>query len=297
MASTDAHGGAEVLEDAAEGKIKTVYDDIKATFRVPLVNLVFRRLAAHPEYLQLAWQQLQPNVQTLYFERQADLIRAQAVERVANLGQAPAATNDALRDTVAVFHYVNPKLLIAVAALRAATNGQCPKLGDLSTDDKRRVPVGIPDNMPPIALVDAESASGDVARVFDEIQSAVGLGILSSDYRALAQWPDYLSSAWQALQPVMASTDYRRAERELRLMAERAIVLLPFRLELSPHTLRLCGMGEAEIDSIRSLLALFYRVLPGLITNIAFLATGVLGGASARNSPYPLTEAPVTGSR
>jgi hypothetical protein len=131
MVQANAHPATEVLEDNATPEVKRVYDDIKTALRVPLVDLVFRDLARYPDFLTVAWRQLHPNVQSIYFERQADRVRARAVDAVATWSSAPAAPDDELRATLEVFHYVNPKLLIAVAALRAAVGGKYPKLVEL----------------------------------------------------------------------------------------------------------------------------------------------------------------------
>src|SRR5205085_1790875 len=107
----------EVLEEHAEGNVKGIYEEIKKTFRVPLVNLVFRVLAGYPDYLQVAWRQLQPNVQTVFFERRADEVRRYAVEAMSSLGTAPQPVErEQIAPVLHVFHYVNPKLLLAVGA-------------------------------------------------------------------------------------------------------------------------------------------------------------------------------------
>lgn len=290
MVSTDAHPAAAVLEDNETPVIKRVYGDITSALRVPIVDLVFRVLATYPDYLQLAWRQIQPNVQTVYFERRADTIRAAAVEGVTAIaGSAPPALPDpAIADVLRVFHYVNPKLLIALTAIRAGTNGQYPKLEELPRDDKRQIPTGMPEGMPAITLVDPAIAPDEVRAVFDDIRATLGTDVLNSEYRALAQWPGYLVDSWQALKPVIATPEYRGLVRGLRLMAEESILVLPFRVELTPHTLRLCGLSETDIDAVRATVDRFYRLLPGLIANIAFLSAGALGKEEALRSPYPV---------
>jgi hypothetical protein len=287
MAPSDAHPAAEVLEENAAPSVKRVYDDIKAAFRVPLVNLVFRDLARHPDFLQLAWRQLHPNVQTVYFERQADLLRARAVEVASGLGTAPPLEDEEASTTLQVFHYVNPKILLAVAALRSAVGGQYPKLEELPAAEKRKVPGGVPTGAPEIMMVDA-SVEGPSSALLSEIRAATGVPLVNSDYRALARWPDYLTEAWRCLRAARAEESFVRREREIRLMAERAILILPFRMDVSAHTMRLCGLDEQSIDEVRSILNLYYRALPGLIVSIAFLSIGALGAERARQSPFPV---------
>jgi hypothetical protein len=287
MVQADAHSAAEVLEADASPAVKRVYEDIRAALRVPLVNLVFRDLARYPDFLELAWRQLHPNMQTVYAERQADGIRARAVDGVAALGAAPSLDNAQARATLSVFHYVNPKLLIAVAALRAAVGGQYPKLEELPAGAKRQIPAGLPEGAPEIRMVDP-AAEGPAREVLAEIREATGVQIVNSDYRALAQWPEYLTEAWGALRSLMATDGYRSITRELRLMAERSILGLPFRIEVNPHVMRLCGLDESEIDDIRATLDRYHRALPGLIANVSYLSAGAVGPERARQSPFPI---------
>lgn len=279
----------EISEEDAEGKVKAVYDDIKVTLRVPIVNLIFRILASqHPDYLQVAWRALQPNVRTLYFEKQSDQLRRRAVEGMISLGGTPPSAGGADAATVLrVFHYINPKLLLIVAALRSATVGQQPKLQELPAEDKRQMPLGIPEGAQPLRMVDPAEADERVSALFADIQQTLGLSVLNSDYRALAVWPDFLESAWHALKPVTQQAEYRTLQRELMRAAGEVVTSLPFRMELNPHTLRHCGMSEQDIDGVRATLDRFHQLLPGLVANVSFFASGVLGRDQALLSPFP----------
>jgi hypothetical protein len=287
MVQTDAHPAVEVLENNASPAVKRVYDDIKPALRVPVVDLVFRELARYPDFLIVAWRQLQPNVQTVYFERQADAIRAEAAAGVAAWSAAPAPSDDAALATLGVFHYMNPKLLIAVAALRAAAGGQYPKLEELPPEEKRRIPDGVPDGAPSITLVDPD-ASGAASETLADVRAALGLHLVTDDFRALAQWPGYLQQAWSSLRPLVPTAEHRALQRRLRLMAESAILVLPFRVEINPHVMRLCGLSEGELDDIRSILDRYYRLLPGRIADIAWLSVAARGHDQARRSPFPI---------
>ncbi|MGH2448483.1 MAG: halocarboxylic acid dehydrogenase DehI family protein [Chloroflexota bacterium] len=280
---------AEVAEAEAEGKVKATYEDIKSTLRVPVVNLVFRLLAAHPDFLETGWVELKPNAQTVFFEQQADAIRAVAVDAVAGLGQAPAAPDDEARKVLAVFHYINPKLLLAVGALRAATRGQQPKLSVLSADQKRQITPGIPSGAPArIELVDATNAVPPLSVVFADIQTSLGVDVINTDYRALANWPAYFEQAWAAVKAILDEPEYQRALWEMRQYVEEAVVALPYRMDLNPHVLRQAGLGESDLEAVQDILTSFYRLLPGLIANVAFLAAGAVGSDGGR-SPFPAT--------
>jgi hypothetical protein len=289
MVSAKVAPSEEISEEDAQGQVKAVYKDIKQTLRVPLVNLVFRVLANHPDYLQLAWRQLKPNIQTVFFEQQADAIRARAVDGVASMSVRTAEQDPAIGEVLNVFHYVNPKLLLAVAALRTASNGELPRLEEIPAEARRQIVPGIPGGVPSVPMVDPDAASPEVRAIFEDILTTLNLNSVNSDYRALAHYPDYFTRAWDALKPMATSPDYQRLHVDLRRIAEEAVLRLPFRVEASPNVMRLCGISEREIDAIRGTLDRFYRLLPGLTANVAFLAAGVHGAEAARSSPFPVT--------
>jgi Halocarboxylic acid dehydrogenase DehI len=279
----------EVGEEEAEGAIKAVYGDIKATLRVPLVSLVFRLLAAYPDYLQLAWRQIKPNAQTLFFERQADSLRRRAVDVVATLGRAPAPADSTTADVLKTFHYVLPKLLLVITALRASGRGQYPNLEELALEAKRQIASGVPPDMPTFGLIDPETADEKVRFVFDDVRETLGVSTINSDIRALANWPDYLEAAWQSLKPILGTDQYVGADRELRAMANETVVMLPFRVEINPHVMRLLGLSEEGIDSVQGIIETAFQLVPKLLLNAAFLTAGAIGREAAQQSPYPPT--------
>ena len=281
------HMPVGVSESEATGKTAAIFADIKSTLRVPIVSLMFRILARYPDYLQVAWQELKPNAQTLYFEQQADEIRRYAVEAVRSLGQSPELP-EAASSVLRIFHYVNPKLLLAIGALRSATSGQLPRLQALSPDLKRQIQPGIPAEAGNVDLVALESASPETTAVFDDIRRTLDLPVVNSQYLALAQWPDYLRAAWQALKPVTESPDYPRIERTLLQYVDQTISALPYRMTITPHALRQSGLSESDLDGIHAALRMFHAALPGMVAGTAFLSVGAFGHEAAE-SPFPAT--------
>lgn len=79
-----AHGLAalQALDDVMPGQgspeIEEIYDDIRATLRVPVVNFVFRAAATEPPWLTCAWNAVRSVARTGGFEQEADDLRAEA---------------------------------------------------------------------------------------------------------------------------------------------------------------------------------------------------------------------------
>jgi hypothetical protein len=284
---TAAHASSEVLEEDATGDIKGIYEDIRNALRIPFVPDVFLKLATEPDYLLLAWRQLHTNVQTVYFERSADRIRLHAVERVKSLAAAPSAPDERIKNVLQTYNYLLPKLLIAITALRVATTGQGPRLADLPAEEKRQIATGVPEGMARPDVVAAGSATPEVERVFEDILNTLRVQTVSTEFRMLATSPAYFESAWNTFKELSSRPEGVRLQRELKAMADETVLSFPFRMDLSPHTLRLCGLTEAGIDKIREVLDRFHALVPLLTIGTAALAVSALGTDRAKTSPFP----------
>lgn len=279
----------EVPEAEATGKIKSVYDDIKVTLRIPVVGLPFRALAVNPDYLQVAWIALKPNVQTVFFETCADELRAFAVrslpaQSVADVPSAPEAARAALD----IFHYMNPKLLLAIAALRSAAKGQQPRLAELTRDEKRQIMPGIPAGVRALVSDEPAAGPGSAGDLSRQIETTLQVPAVPDQYRALAPWPDYLRDGWEAVQRLMATCDYEAIVRKLRSMTDETVVALPYRMDISPHVLRQSGLSERDLDEVHRTLDTFYGLLPGEVAATSLLSAGSTGPDAASRSPYPI---------
>lgn len=279
----------EVPEAEATGKIKDVYDDIKVTLRIPVVGLQFRALAVNADYLQVAWIALKPNVQTVFFEACADQLRAFAVRSLPAqvVADAPSAP-EAARAALDIFHYMNPKLLLTVAALRSAAYGQQPRLLELTRDEKRQIVPGIPPGVLAPATEEPVAAPGSAGDLSREIETTLQVSAVPDQYRALAPWPDYLRDGWEAIQRLMAMREYDSIVRKLRLMAEETVAALPYRMDISPHVLRQSGLSERDLDEVHHALDIFYGLLPGEVVATSLLSAGSAGPDAASRSPYPI---------
>ena len=281
----------EVPEAEATGKIKDIYEDIKTTLRTPMVSVVFRMMATEPDYLQIAWRALKPNAQTVYFERYGDAARARAVEGLVDVNQAPSKSRAPdVVPVLQVVHYVDPKVFLGVAALRAATGGQHPKLTELSAADKRQIVTGVPPAAQEVSMQDAAGGDERATRVLDDVTRTLGVPGASSELAALARWPEYLESAWRSWKTVAGQTGYRQLERDLRRMAEEAIAGLPFRMDVAPQSLRHAGLSERQIDRVRSILQQSYSFASSMTMAFAFFTAGAVGRNEALRSPFPAEE-------
>lgn len=268
------HGPAEIPEWQAEGEIARVYHEIRQSLRVSGVSQVFRSWATLGKFLPRAWDQLRPNVETTAFDRAGDEVRGHAL-RLAGALHQPVAPDGAtlgesrsrqIRAAVELSHYINPKLLVLVCAVRQALQGTC--LASAASDRPEPSPRGEPAKMFPMEMESGTAGDSRVRRVFKDIQKVMSLSSINSDYRTLALWPDYLTVAWEKLRPVCETPGFTEAADALRLEAQKLASQLPCPMALSLGKVKELGQDPDEVLAMTSK---FEALLPGLILNIAML--------------------------
>lgn len=121
----------------ADAATRALYDDIKATLRLPFVNTDYRALARWPSYFSLAWRQLRSRVAQPQYELYCRTVHEAAVRIVgtefANPGGltrqalSEAASKDAdfaeVLQVVRLFQWLLPGLVLNVAFLREQLTG------------------------------------------------------------------------------------------------------------------------------------------------------------------------------
>jgi len=111
--------------------LRAVYEDVKATLRLPFVNSDYRALSRWPSYFALAWRDLRPLVGTAaheavaraYHERALALCRALPNPgRLTGVGLRASAAADArpgeVLQVTRLFTYLIPGLMVNVAFFR-----------------------------------------------------------------------------------------------------------------------------------------------------------------------------------
>ena len=223
---------AAVPEREAQGEIAAIYADIRATFRVGIVNLLWRHLATIEGALSWSWAALKPLFAGGHIAAAANGFRAARVvpwvpplprEALACAGLGTVAQAEVAK-LVAAYDRVNPLSLIASQLLRAALSGQPAATawpGAPAQD------VGSPIPLPPLpdlaALPPAEAAL--VLRL-NSLGSIRPRPVLTSLYRHLALWPGALALAYAVLAPLDETGALQSAgAAALRLAEEHAAPL------------------------------------------------------------------------
>ncbi len=141
--------------DQVSEDMRSVYDDIERTLRVPFVNFIFRTLANFPDYFKPAWNGLAPLLRRQECERAAARLRAVAGDSVTvtPLAEDMLAAGDhaAIVAFTDAIHYVLPKLLFTATALDLQATGEFA-VNPISREDRvPLIPYGIAEGAAEVA--------------------------------------------------------------------------------------------------------------------------------------------------
>ncbi|MDQ3308657.1 MAG: halocarboxylic acid dehydrogenase DehI family protein [Gemmatimonadota bacterium] len=280
----------DIMPDQASQQVGKVYDEVQETLRVPIVNLIFRVLANYPDYLEQTWERLRPALRTRSFERAADEIRAGAL-----LEPVPGASRvhweetgdlDRIRAFNDTIHYVLPKLLLIATALDELGFGPTPGGSHAETAaDPSEIPTGVAEGTTKVKMVEPEKADERVRTLFESVKNRHGHPLVSSYYRGLGNWPDFLDAAWTRVGPLVGSAAYEARKDALITAARTAVRELPISAE------GMEGPDEAQRAEIRDLLAAFrLKFIPEMLLDVMLIKALVDGPEQARVSPFSVAQ-------
>ncbi len=265
--------------------LDTTARGIARGLRSPYVPAVLRRLEAAGGYLAAVWPQLEPSVATsgflgsaLYMADMALDGAEAAYEPVLDRGSllAGAASERELQQIAAVldvFHWVQPQLLLLLAALAEAW--ERPSVGGEGRAEPRE-----PSEREAKHLATEIVLAPQAAAPLPQIGEALRLEEAPELYRAVAVWPGYLEAVWEELQHLVAYPEFRRRGRALYYYARSSSRFLAWPLEASRKALHESGIAESDIDAARKAID---GALPGLATMMMHCAAMRVGlGITAR---------------
>ncbi len=280
-----------VREADAGERIRPIYQDIKQTLGVPLVNAIFQAYAVYPEFLERHWKAFKPVLQTQEFFELAERLRGEAYTRMHNYFSVPdfcarlreqSLTPGALQDLTSVvelFHYNDAPLLLLAAAQLQAFELRVGREGTPTTPADHPV---FPEKP---ALIDEDTASPDIRRIYEDIKKTLGLPIVNTDYRAFARYPDFLSAYWDVLKPILQSPVYSESQQGMRESAWNLVRELPARVDLTVSHLIDEGLSDDDLSDVVRITDLFLRSLSGLVLDVALAKIAVEGGNRKNHRP------------
>jgi hypothetical protein len=227
----------EILEEEAVGTIAETYTEIRAVLAVPVVNLLYRHLAAEPGRLESTWAALRPNLAhpaTRRFAVQLAETADRARPRVASLDRGDlvrsgvrAADLRRARATLAVYERANGLNLLAVSGLLRGTPGSADT-GAAPVSESARSGEILP-------MADRVSLEAPTRAILDQLSAAVARPrdgtLVPSLYRHLASRPALLRLVWEKVGHALTASQLSGAAEIVQEQAAALAGRLPRRVD------------------------------------------------------------------
>ena len=275
-------------EYLAQGQRLEWYREMKQVFQVPWMGVVTMAFSHYPHFFKTLWDGTrdlcasQPYIAACMENRSfaeaqvANLFPTPLQPKLMKLGYAPREIDD-IRQMIEVFSHGNQPYLIMATLARYLLEGG--EMSGPATPDAAPVFAGrhAPDYTVPFVLMETHHADAETCLVYDDIKTVLGLPFVNTDYRALARWPSYWQVAWADLRPrlVALKTDQICDEIHRRCFA-LVQDSLPNPNGLTSDALIKAAKQDAPLDEIIAMCRLFQWLLPGLVTNVAYLRAQLL---------------------
>lgn len=228
----------DIMPEQASAQIKPLFEEIKHTLRVPLVNMIFRTLANYPEYLESLWRHFAPGFCSNSFEQEADNLREKALlellPEVEEQEWADLENADQLRAFNDTIFYVLPKLLLIATAFHEATFRSIPeRRGNRHGTDEMAttIPTGIAEGTAKVSLIDPDQAPEIVKNTFAAIKQTHAYPMISSYYRGISNWPNFLQQVWGKIKKIPGTSEYESLKAFLAEQATNGLRRLPLTLK------------------------------------------------------------------
>ncbi len=111
--------------------------------------------------------------------------------------------------------------------------------------------------MATINFIEEADASGEVARVYEDIKRVFGLSSVPSLFKAMGHHPDYLASSWARIKAIMGPGKLERKTKEIIALAVSATNGCDYCVHSHTGALRRLGLGDAEIAEVMAVVDLF----------------------------------------
>ena len=276
-------------EYMANGRRKAWYVDLKQVLQVPWMGVVTMAYSHYPTFYETLWQGVRDLCASRPFVEACLGNRAFAEMEIAKLDPPPIGGRlteigyahreiENIREIVEVFSHGNQPYVVLATIIRYLLEAD-----DMAgTTDPGVAPPYAGRHAPafeaPIVLMEAHHADQPIRHVFEDVKQVLDLPFVNTDYRALARWPSYWAMAWGDLRQVADTPAHEAICQALHdRCVEQAKKTLPNPGGLMAEALRRAAEKDAPFEEIRDVCRLFQWLLPGLVTNVAYLRAQLLG--------------------
>ncbi len=253
----------------ATGWERGLYDDIKTTFRAPVVNWIWRTLIANePRATRYIWGQVKSLFETqacLEYVREHRRTIREAVETPnldpSQLSMQPAEYRE-LQGQLRTFDAVVPRLslLFEVADRCLGGEGLTPSTSPNPSATMPHSLTHVPEVRRPPTMASVPTAEERLPETIHAIRTFHGLNDgLPSVYRCLVQWPNPAATMWEQVAPVLRSQDFRESTDRTLELVDTVLDETAYVPQLAPDDFKAIGCSRETVEDLQALFAEFNR--------------------------------------
>ena len=202
----------EIREADAPPEIAAIYDEIRAATWLPLVNLIWRHLAALPGALPWSWGAVRPLARAGLIAAAAERVRdrlelpavppmtLEALAAVGVHGQSAHGGLPTIRRILDAYNRGNANNLVALTALLLALDGGAPAAEPTPEAGAPPAAAGALPPLPRLGDLDERTKAGVEALAAGH--AGFETGAVPSLYLHLAHWPGFLEQARGRIEPL-----------------------------------------------------------------------------------------------
>ncbi|WP_254533882.1 halocarboxylic acid dehydrogenase DehI family protein [Natrinema gelatinilyticum] len=252
----------QLYEQEAVGWQAGLYDDIKTTFRAPVVNWIFRvTMANAPELLRYAWGEVKPVFETRAFAEYTVSYRDTLLSgvtdefdlrayRIEQIDLRPSEFRE-LWGQLETKDIVAPRLAVLFELLDRALSER--PIGH-AVDERRAATEPHPrwldrDRGKTLTMIGHDEVPNELQDVISAIKEAhpfsQGMGTI---HRVIAQWPSFMRRAWNDIGPLLSTDAYADVRSESEVVTEAFVDSTPYRVRLAPGDLQRAGIDGDTVD-------------------------------------------------
>ncbi|HYH01234.1 MAG TPA: halocarboxylic acid dehydrogenase DehI family protein [Terriglobales bacterium] len=292
-----------VPENQAQGRVREIFEEVKRTLGIPYLDDFYQALGAYPAFLEMHWKAVRPIAQSQQFFALAARLRADAYTRMHSYFEIPdlcaritdmqfsPGAREELTGVVELSHYSDPLMLLLVAAQFQAFESP------FGQDELPRVPASHPVFSERPCLIEEDTATPRVKKIYDEVKRAMDLPFTPLVFRATGRWPDFLTVYWETLRTILRSPVYEGCHYGVRESAFALTREFPSVIDLTLPQLTDAGIDDEQLASVVRICDLFVDALGSTVLNVSLAKIALEGGTRAGAEPHKRVPQPATAGK
>ena len=266
-------------EYLAKGNLKKSYTNTKLAFNVPWMGVVAMAFAKYPFFYNALWEYIHPLSKSIEFnklckklvilskKKALELKPVSLIKKLNKIGYNSYEIKK-INEVNQIFTTGNmPYLIMATIARIFLDKGEFINAKSFSKDKKNN----IISKESYLLLIEQHHTNNSLKELYKSIKTNLGLPFINTDYRAFARWPSYFEMSWKYFLPALSSKEYAEKISEIHNFIVKEVLLLPNPNKINSVLVINAAKKDKKLNEIKKVVNLFQWLLPGLITNVAFM--------------------------